>query len=535
MDNVNAFFTKLTTDIKSSVSSFSKPPESKPASSTQSANAHPQGRTNAGTRPTRKQTALPEDYKNGEASSYTPADNYALPKDVIPKVVAPTAPGKRRLVVCVDGTWSSVCTGLDLPSEGGQATHLAATPTNVFKLAFLAGASDIKPDHNQLVYYHAGPGAGRDNKTDDFLQGLFGNIDPELLDAYRWLARTYKPNDEIYAFGFSRGSTIVRSLYGFIRNCGLIKVSEGLTDEEFKNRVEAAYDVYQERPQKVQGEDKQKEWDEKREKFKAENCWESVDLKFIGVFDTVGELGVPKDLYLGSWIERLGNYFKLIDSCAFHDTKISPSVPFAYHALAIDETRELFSPTLFEDIPTPLPPTIVEREQVWFRGEHSDIGGGWFEDGLPSVSLLWMLEKARKAGLVLKKHEEYEIVGRALVMGVREEHIEKNRKAYVVHDPFKGAQTGTSFINERIFRDFEYYQDPTRFFPSSLHPSVFSLALDAPPPDNLFHYLEKTNPAALNKWPGHKHTELTEEEKLAAAEQRKKDIEKLELKDTQEA
>jgi uncharacterized protein (DUF2235 family) len=110
-----------------------------------------------------------------------------------------------------------------------------------------------------------------------------------------------------------------------------------------------------------------------------------VDIKFVGVWDTVGALGVP--LRRLKWLTR--------DRYKFHDTELSGSVKFAYHALAIDERRAAFEPTLWTGVPKP--GQVVE--QVWFAGVHSDIGGGYQERGLANLTIDWMMQKAKACGL----------------------------------------------------------------------------------------------------------------------------------------
>jgi hypothetical protein len=109
-----------------------------------------------------------------------------------------------------------------------------------------------------------------------------------------------------------------------------------------------------------------------------------IPIHFLGVWDTVGALGVPLEVI--RWMIR-----KRIE---FHDTELAPNVTYAYHALAIHEYRRDFPPTLW---------TVTRSgqtvEQVWFPGAHSDVGGGLSETGLSDVTLLWMAERAMRIGL----------------------------------------------------------------------------------------------------------------------------------------
>jgi hypothetical protein len=122
------------------------------------------------------------------------------------------------------------------------------------------------------------------------------------------------------------------------------------------------------------------------DEFKHDHC-HPANVNFLGVFDTVGALGVPG-------LKRL--------TPRFHDVQLSGQVLRARHALAVDETRLKFAPTFWEAPEDPPgAPTEDERvKQVWFEGAHSDVGGGYRETGLSDTSLLWMAREAHDAGLV---------------------------------------------------------------------------------------------------------------------------------------
>jgi hypothetical protein len=111
---------------------------------------------------------------------------------------------------------------------------------------------------------------------------------------------------------------------------------------------------------------------------------------FLGVFDTVGALGVP------------GAFRR---AHQFHDVRLSRSVLCARQALAIDEHRMKFEPSVWE-----LDPEAGEPErpagaadpwvkQVWFEGVHSDVGGGYADSGLSDTALDWMALQACEQGL----------------------------------------------------------------------------------------------------------------------------------------
>jgi len=118
-------------------------------------------------------------------------------------------------------------------------------------------------------------------------------------------------------------------------------------------------------------------------------------VKMVGVWDTVGALGIP--------LRGLRAVNR--EEFQFLDTDLNPAVKYAFHALAIDEHRSPFEPTLWNSVP--LAGQTVR--QVWFPGVHSDVGGGYKESDLSDGSLQWMIDCAREAGLVfddavMKKH-----------------------------------------------------------------------------------------------------------------------------------
>ncbi|WNM60513.1 DUF2235 domain-containing protein [Candidatus Nitrospira neomarina] len=112
-------------------------------------------------------------------------------------------------------------------------------------------------------------------------------------------------------------------------------------------------------------------------------------IHFIGVWDTVGALGVPGAL--GQLFNR--NKYK------YHDVGLHPTILHAYQALAIDERRKPFAPSVWQR-PSGWTGTL---EQVWFAGVLSNVGGGYHPDGLANEALHWMVEKAEGLGLEFDK------------------------------------------------------------------------------------------------------------------------------------
>ncbi len=289
-----------------------------------------------------------------------------------------------NLVVCCDGTWNTA----------DQAQDGVPTPTNVVRLFGLAVESD-----GQKKYYH--PGVGTGGAVDKALGGGIGlGLDRNIQSGYRWLCANYSAGDRIYLFGFSRGAYTARSLGGFVTRFGLLDEA-GLDEKVLWSRVEELFrDGY-----RVKGQ-KRKTWADKGWKFQqgeggADGC--DIPVHFIGVWDTVGALGIPDHLGVLNLLEEPGKY-------KFHDTQLNPLVRHARHAVAVDEMRQSFEPTLWTNTQD------RDVKQVWFPGAHSDVGGGYRETGLSDGALGWMLGEAEAAGLA---------VDPALKAQIRPDHLDR--------------------------------------------------------------------------------------------------------------
>ncbi|NKY44120.1 DUF2235 domain-containing protein [Nocardia cerradoensis] len=270
----------------------------------------------------------------------------------------------KRLVVCCDGTWGS---------------ESNPTVSNVVKIAESVRSSAVSDagDHvGQRVFYVDGPGS-RGYLADKLLGGAFGlGLDANLSTMYWQLALNWEPGDEIYVFGFSRGAYTARSLVGMVNRLGLLTA-----DAMIERAYPEALAIYRQRKVDPDGPDRP-EWIE----FRERHCVYPVPIHFVGVFDTVGALGVP---LLTSWRYR------------FHDVRLSRNVRYARQALAIDERRRMYAPCLWEVTDDPEGgPTGADRvQQVWFEGVHTDIGGGYADSRLSDITLRWMVDQARRAGL----------------------------------------------------------------------------------------------------------------------------------------
>lgn len=102
-------------------------------------------------------------------------------------------------------------------------------------------------------------------------------------------------------------------------------------------------------------------------------------IRFLGVWDTVGSLGIPDSL-------GVLNLFDVDDRHRFYDTRLNSFVDHARHAVALDETRGPFTPTLWTG-EEPESGDNRSVQQVWFPGDHCDVGGGHLQTGLSDAAL----------------------------------------------------------------------------------------------------------------------------------------------------
>lgn len=253
----------------------------------------------------------------------------------------------KRIIFCADGTWDS------------KKDH-----TNVYKMF---QAIDQGPD--QVAFYDDGVGV-EGNGIQRFLGGAFGEgLFQKIKDGYEKIASVYEPGDEIYIFGFSRGAYTARSIAGMISTCGLP------TKTCDKELLDAVFHAYRDR-------------EHRSEMLGAmtASVLQPAPIKMVGVWDTVGSLGIPA---IWGHVDPV--------RYGFLDTSLHPNIQNAYQALAIDEHRREFPPTLWTTPKTPVPGQTLE--QVWFPGGHSDVGGGYAESGLSDITLAWMMSKAENLGL----------------------------------------------------------------------------------------------------------------------------------------
>lgn len=274
-------------------------------------------------------------------------------------------PPANRLVVCLDGTWNTADRKTSRTNIGRIRDAVALEDDTAVRAGRAA-----KPIA-QRVYYDEGVGTGR--FKDRMVGGIFGSgLSRNVRQAYKWLSDNYvRPGaghsgSEILVFGFSRGAFSVRSLCGYIGAAGLLRREFCSAENE-----DAAWTYYR---------------TFKKDRYPAEGvrlaslCHREVRVAVAGVFDTVGALGIPVEAL--RWLQRRDT--------SFHDTRPSKIILNAFHALALDEFRGPFEAALWE---TPFNTEPEKVEQVWFAGAHSDVGGGYPDRRLATVTLDWMIRR----------------------------------------------------------------------------------------------------------------------------------------------
>ncbi len=262
--------------------------------------------------------------------------------------------GSATHVVILDGTMSSL--------EAGHETNAGLT----FKLL-----KEVSKSANLTVYYEAGIQWRDWRGTWDVMTGK--GINRQIERAYGVVASRYRPGDQIVLIGYSRGAYAVRSLAGVIDLVGLVK-----SDCATVRAIRQAYRHYRigARSPTVQA-------------FREHYCHPDVQIEAVAVWDTVKALGLRLPI-VWRWAQSQHN---------FHNHTLGDHIRNGFHALALDERREAYAPVMW----TCPPGWNGNMEQVWFRGNHADVGGqvGDFPDARPlsNIPLVWMLDRLSDCGV----------------------------------------------------------------------------------------------------------------------------------------
>lgn len=290
----------------------------------------------------------------------------------------------KRIVVLCDGTWNS--------PDIEDTTHLPE----------LAIALETGPE--QVVKYFSGVGVNDDARFESFigravnrvLGGATGwGLGAKVKAAYTAIAEIYEPGDEIYLFGFSRGAFTARSVAGMIRKCGIV-------DDTSARGIKRAFRLYRKTGERNSPDMPhiQKERAEMSPRFATSLKDQKARLKvvpvvrlaYLGVWDTVGARGIPVALFgavAAFWNRRY----------QFHDMALSSLVASARHAVACDERRVFYEPTLWDNLPNlnarrGMGRTGAPYQEQWFIGDHAIVGGSAKTDALSRYTMQWVAEGA---------------------------------------------------------------------------------------------------------------------------------------------
>ncbi|KAK3400887.1 hypothetical protein B0T20DRAFT_154466 [Sordaria brevicollis] len=302
----------------------------------------------------------------------------------------------KRIIVCCDGTW------MDSLGKRGEEP-----PSNVTRISRVLRRTCYDGTHQVIAYV---PGVGTSNKLDSITGGAFGmGLDQDIREVYNFICTNYVDGDEIFLIGFSRGAFTARSTADMIASLGIL-TPDGLdrfysvfNDYMYmgtpsRNKTEfIVSDLPEYKGQK--GQDKN-EWEAERtriyrekliklgytrDKFRDDKT--DITIKALGVWDTVGALGIPPAPVIG--VRGSSNQW------AFTNTQISDKVEHAFQALALDEPRYAFRPALWERMPG----SKTNLKQCWFPGTHANVGGGWYDQQIADITLAWMCDQLSTLGV----------------------------------------------------------------------------------------------------------------------------------------
>jgi uncharacterized protein (DUF2235 family) len=342
-------------------------------------------------------------------------------------------------------------------SDGTGNSSAKLFKTNVWRMY---EAVDLGPSpegkRDQISFYDDGVG------TSGFrplaaLGGAFGwGLKRNVLDLYQFACRNYRPGpgqepganpqglgDHIYGFGFSRGAFTMRLVIALIASQGLVTSDD---EAELDRRSRCAYRAFRTAflPRKLKRPTRflrrvRDSWVSRRERRKTLTSYDKSQnyrpvIRFVGVWDTVAAYGGP----IAEITRAIDNW---IYPLSMPDYELAEPVDCARHALALDDERDSFQPLLWDEVAefeesrkaskaqaealerarqaydrkAPEEATALVREaaghrarkwkfrkriqQVWFTGMHADVGGGYPDESLSYISLLWMMEEAEKADL----------------------------------------------------------------------------------------------------------------------------------------
>jgi uncharacterized protein (DUF2235 family) len=323
------------------------------------------------------------------------------------------ASAPRQLILCCDGTNNNLTGGWN--------------DTNVTKLSDL-----LEPEANgQLLYYDPGvgnpaelPGASLTDALSrrwERLHGLaFGKgVYENIAEAYLFLMRHYRPGDQIFLYGFSRGAFTARSIGGLVTQFGVLR-------PEMEGLVHTLLHVYFSDREKG-GAEYQRIRAQINEMFCSGQTREAP-IWFVGVWDTVASVGAPL----------------LSRTITASPTIVGKRFCHVRHALALDEHRRAFEPRpYYVDPDYDYAAHGQSIKQLWFAGAHCDVGGGYPhpQARLAHDALLWMLHESLACGLRLPASlldAQRQVDDAAVLAALRRPHDQPAAGAALAHSETHG-------------------------------------------------------------------------------------------------
>ncbi|HEY6322008.1 MAG TPA: DUF2235 domain-containing protein [Thermoanaerobaculia bacterium] len=317
----------------------------------------------------------------------------------------------RRLVLCLDGTANG-------PEQAADESvnYKLYKPTNVLKTFRAIQAEDKGVE--QIVYYSDGVGSqigqptpfsGFEVFVDRFLGGVtaFG-YEPRVKAAYRFLVANYRPGDQVFVFGFSRGAAEAQTLVRFIEWIGGVRPEKdvgGILEKQDEYYIPELYEGFRQsqvkphhshsdpgKAQEVFDTIRNRRCDPFLRDPELSRCKQRAihdpvpaRLEFLGVYETV--------VSVGSRLAPDGSVTTVAEKYAYLVDKIPPKIVRTIRqALSVDERRWDFRPQVWQPDDQSLAESgaLVQR---WFPGVHSNVGGGYRYDDLADHALAWMLDK----------------------------------------------------------------------------------------------------------------------------------------------
>lgn len=296
----------------------------------------------------------------------------------------------RNLVICLDGTWNNTYQ-LKRNSKGEKV----AKPSNVLKM-FRAAQTRTSSNRDQILYYDIGVGSltkypGTSNwlltKADNWFGGGWGaGFEGNIESALTFILNNYRPGDEVFIFGFSRGAATARGVTTFIDWLG------GLPVKNDAYYLPALFYAFVDARGRGSGKEHLDAINEKRVADELEPLadLQKIKVTFLGVWDTV--------LALGSRFKANKSNTTAAKRSFYINDMPASCVSHARQALAIDEVRYDFRPEIWVGAAS-----TQTLEQRWFSGVHSNVGGGYPDDGLANIAFRWIVAEAEKYGLEVDK------------------------------------------------------------------------------------------------------------------------------------